>query len=261
MLLFFSACTIQSSISNRYLTAEKLWTGKNYAAAVLEFDRIVKESPNSAIGLQALWRASMTRTLFLNDSEEALKGFETFIQRASNSELAPQAQKEMGEIYYSKLALYPKAVDLYEKMIASKKFKPEDEAFFSYRIARAYFLMNQIKKSIELDEALLQKYPHSPHALRTRLDLGEAWYAIGDTDKSAFPKAVKVFQDIEASTRSSDPAAYAEAVFGEASAREELDQLEEAHRLYQSLEKTYPAPNVIKIKMIRLEERLKKKRK
>ena len=261
LLLGLNACTIQSSLSNRYLTAEKLWSGKNYEAAVLEFDRIVKESPNSSIGLQALWRASTTRTLFLNDQEEALKGFETFLNRASESELAPQAQKEIGEIYFSKLASYQKAIDLYEKLVASKKFKPEDESLFSYRVARSYFLINKIKKSIDLDELFLQKYPHSALYLRAKLDLGEAWYAIGDSDKTSFPKAIKLFQEIEATTKGTDPGVYAEAVFGEASAREELDQLEEAHKLYESLEKTYPAPNVVKVRMLRLEERMKKKRK
>ena len=264
LLLFFSflsACTIQSSVSNRYLTAEKLWTEKNYAAAVSAFDRIVKDTPNTALGLQALWRASMTRTLFLNDQEEALKGFETFLERASSSELAPQAQKEIGEIYFLKLNQYSKAIAHYQHLLQLKKFSESDEALFQYRIARSYFLMNKIIRAIQLDEELISKYPKSPYAVRAKLDLANSWYVIGDTDKQAYSKALKLFQELEAQTKNSDPELYQEAVFGEASTAEELDQLEKAYGLFKSLENNYPAPGVIKVKMIRLEERLKKKRK
>ncbi len=128
LLATLSACTIQSSLSNRYLSAEKLWTEKNYAAAVLEFDRIVKESPNTSLGLQSLWRASMTRTLFLNQQEDALKGLLSFIERASSSELVPQVQREIGDIYFSKLNQYSKAIEYYQKLLTAKKFSDEDRA-------------------------------------------------------------------------------------------------------------------------------------
>jgi hypothetical protein len=50
-------------------------------------------------------------------------------------------------------------------------------------------------------------------------------------------------------------------VFNEAATLEELDKLEEAHELFRSIENNYPAPNVIKVRMIRLSERMQKKRK
>ena len=260
LALLLGACTIQSSLSNRYLTAEKLWTDKNYPAAATEFDRIVKESPNTAIGLQALWRASMTRTLFLNDQEEAVKGFETYYERASSSELAPQAQKEIAEIYFLKLNQYKKAIDAYQKLLASKKYSSDDEALFSYRIARSYFLMNKILHSIELNEDLIAKYPKSPLAIKAKIDLANSWYALGDNEKQGYAKALKLFQEIANSTKGRDDIAYAEAVFGQASTLEEMDQLEEAYRLFKSLTSIYPAPNVIQIKIFRLDERMKKKR-
>jgi tetratricopeptide (TPR) repeat protein len=259
--LMACSCTIQSSLSNRYLTAEKLWTEKKYSAAVAEFDRIVKESPNSAIGLQALWRSAMTRTLFLNDQEEAIKAFETYLERASSSELAPEAQKEIADIYFSKLGQHRKAIDYYSKLLQSKKFSTDDEAMFSYRIARSNFLSNRILHSIELNEDLIAKYSKSPHALKAKSDLANSWYALGDSEKLGYAKALKLFQEVASLTRGKDEMNYVEAIFGEASTMEEMDQLEEAYSLFKTLENHYPAPNVIKIKMMRLEERMKKKRK
>jgi len=261
LAILLSACTIQSSLSSRYLTAEKLWTEKNYRAAVTEFDRIVKDSPNSAIGLQALWRASSTRTLFLDDQEEAVRGFETYLERASNSDLAPQAQKEIAEIYFLKLDQYPKAIDAYQKLLESKKFSADDEAMFLYRISRSYFLMGKILHSIESNEQLIQKFPKSPYFLKAKVDLANGWYAVGDTEKEGYAKAMKLFQEIANLTRGRDETVYAEALFGEASILEEQDQLEEAYNRFKALVSIYPVPNVVKIRMIRLEERMKRKRK
>jgi tetratricopeptide (TPR) repeat protein len=261
LLGFSSGCTIQSSTSNHYLTAEKLWTEKNYTASVAEFDRVVKEAPNSSIGLQALWRASMTRTLFLNETEEALKGFETFLERAANSDLAPQAQQEMGEIYFTKLSAYTKANNFYKKLLESHKFSQDDESKFMYRIARGYFLTNQIKRSITVLDELMLKHPKGPYYDRAEFDLANAWYALGDTDKQAYQKALKLFQDLSVRMENKNHALYVESIFGQASTLEEIDQFDEAFKLLQKIENDYPAPNVIKIRMISIEDRKKKKRK
>jgi tetratricopeptide (TPR) repeat protein len=259
--MMLAACTVQSSTSNHYLTAEKLWTEKNYPAAVAEFDHVVKEAPNSAIGLQALWRASMTRTLFLDESDEALKGFETFIERAGSSELAPQAEQEMGEIYFSKLNQYAKAIPFYQKLLDSHKFSPDDEAKFTYRIARSHFLSNRLKPAIDGYEKLRAFYPKSPLYDKAQFDLANAWYAVGDSDKLAYPKALKLFQDLAQKTMLRNHALYVESIFGEASTLEEMDQFDEAYELLQKIENDYPAPNVIKIRMLSIEDRKKKKRK
>lgn len=259
--LMSAGCTIQSSVSNHYLTGEKLWTEKNYPAAVSEFDRVVKESPNTAIGLQSLWRASSTRQLFLNEPEEALKGFELFLERAGDSDLAPQAQMEIGEIYFTKLAQYEKAIEHYEKLLASGKYSADDEAKFHYRIGRSYLRSHRLKKAIEWYEQGLKKHPDSPYSGKSRYDLANSWYALGDTEKGGYQKALKLFQDLKTAVRTQDHLLYVESIFGEASTHEEMDDLEQAYELFRSIENDYPAPNVIKVRMIRLAERMKKKRK
>jgi TolA-binding protein len=261
LLLGLSGCTAQSSVSNHYLTAEKLWSEKNYPASVAEFERVVREAPDSAIGLQALWRASMTQSLFLNEPQKALKGFESFIQRAANSELAPQAQLEVGEILFTRTAQFSKAAEHYSKLLLSPKFRAEDRAMFHYRVARSHFQMHRIRKSIEGYERTLAEYPNSPWAEKARFDLGSAWYALGDHDRGAFPKALKIFQELKEKTRGRHHRLHVESIFNEAATLEELDKLEEAHALFQSIEGDYPAPNVIRIRMSRLSERMKKKRK
>lgn len=259
--VIFSSCTVQSSLSNRYLTAEKLWADKNYAGAVAEFDRVVKEAPTSAMGLQSLWRATTTRSLFLNQPEEALKGFELFLERASSSELAPEAKLEIGEIYFSKLYQYQKAIEHYLRLTQDPKFSEENQAKFHYRIARSYLLTNQIKLAMDWFQKTTIRFPSSPFSDKAELDLANAWYAIGETDKTAYSKAQKLFQNLKNKIKEKNHTLYVEAIFGEASTLEEMDHFEDAYLLFKSIEADYPAPNVIKIRMIRLDERMKKKRK
>ncbi len=261
LLVILSACTVQSSVSSHYLTAEKLWTEKNYRAAVSEFDHVVKESPNTPIGLQALWRASMTRDLFLGESEEALKGFEAILERAGSSELAPQAQIQMGEIYFTKLARYPKAIEHYEKLLQAGKFSEEEQARFLHRIGRSRFLLGQIRSAIEVFEQAAKKHPTSAMTPKIKLDLANSWYALGDGDKSSYGKALRIYGEVAESTQNTNPRLYAEAVFGEAATLEELDELEKAHERFKSIANHYPAPNVVRIRMVRVSERMAKKRK
>jgi len=261
LMIVVGGCTVQSSISNHYLTAEQLWTEKKYPAAVSEFDYVVKEAPNSAIGLQALWRASMTRELFLGESEEALKGFDLFLERAGSSDLAPQAQLEMGEIYFSKLAFYQKAIEHYQKLLDQKKFSHDEESKFVYRIARSYFLTNQIRKSQEWYELGLKNYSDSPVVSKIKYDLASTWYALGETDKAAYSKALKLYQDLKELVKPNDHRLYVQCIFGEASTLEEMEEFDKAFGLFQSIENDYPAPNVIKVRMHRLSERMRKKRK
>jgi tetratricopeptide (TPR) repeat protein len=261
LLLGLSACTVQSSVSSHYLTGEKLWTEKNYQAAVSEFDRVVKESPNSPVGLQALWRASTTRSLFLGESEEALRGFELFLERAGDSQLAPQALIEIGEIYFTRLAQHQKAIDHYEKLILSGKFSSEENARFAYRIGRSHFLMHHLKRAIEVYENALKTYPDSKWTSKIKFDLAHSWYALGETDKTAYAKAIKLFQSLSEVTRNEDHRLYVESVFGEAATLEEMDELEKSAERFKLIEGDYPAPNVIKIRLFRLSERMKKKQK
>jgi tetratricopeptide (TPR) repeat protein len=263
--LLLSSCSNQSSVSSRYLNAEKLWSEKNYQAAAVEFDQILKEDPNSAIALQALLRSSMTKSLFLNQPDEALKGLRLYLDKASSSDQVPLVEKEIGEILFNRLRQFNSSINHYEKLLKQDKYTADDKILFQYRIARSHFLLGQVNKSIDLYQELIKNAPKSKIRIRSILDLAQALYAIGDTEKTAFQNAMNQFNLAENEMKqmavvSTDPY-FAEAEFGMAAIMEEQDQLEQAYEKFKSLEQTYPAKNVVKIRLLRLEDRLKKKRK
>lgn len=258
-VLFWSSCTSQSSISARYLTAEKLWMEKKYEAAVVEFDRIVKENPGSALGVQALWRASITRALFLNDYPEALRGLQKFIDQSAQNNLILDAQKEIGEILFSKTQQYQLAIDHYEKLIQSKKF-PNEEGAFLYRISRANAALGKIKKAISTQELILSKFSKSDLALKTKLDLAQNWFTLGDVEKQAYAKSLELYKQVSEETRLRDRKKYLEAQFGMAVVLEEMDRLEDAVKIYKMIESEYEVPNVVKIRIQKINERSQRKK-
>ncbi len=253
------SCTNQSSVSAKYLTAEKLWTEKKYEASVIEFDKVVKENPNSAIGLQALWRASTTRSLFLKDYQEALRGLRSFIDQSAQSNLIHEAQKEIGEILFNKINQYENAIDHYEKLIASGKFS-SDEGFFLYRISRAYVALGKIKKAISIQEKILNQFKEEDLVIKTKIDLAQNWYTIGEIDKQAYLKSIHYYEQVSNLVKNRNRKKYNEAQFGLAMVLEELDRSDEALTIYQSIEKEFDIPNVVKIRIHKINERAKRKK-
>jgi len=262
-VLLFSAllvsCTNQSSISARYLTAEKLWTDKKYEAAVVEFDRIVKENPGSAIALQSLWRASMTRSLFLKDYPEALKGLQIFIEQSAQPNLILEAQKEIGEILFSKTQQYQAAIDHYSKLIEGGK-TPEEEGFFRYRIARSYVALGKIKRAIQIQEEIIRTAKDPELIQKTKMDLAQNWFTIGDVEKAAYSNAIDYYKQISVETRGKNKRRFAEALFGMAVVLEEMDKPEEAIELYKMIEADYHVPNIVKIRIQKINDRTKRKK-
>ena len=118
-----------------------------------------------------------------------------------------------------------------------------------------------MKKAIEWYELGVSRYPNSPLINKMKFDLASAWYAIGESDRTGYTKALKGFQELRARVKGVDHRLEVESAFGEAETLEEVDRLEEAYALYSTINQDYPAPNVIQVRMMRLKERMKKKRK
>jgi len=259
LTILLVSCTNQSSSSARYLTAEKLWTEKKYEAAVVEFDKVVKENPNSALGLQALWRSSTTRSLFLKDYEEALKGLQLFIEQSAQPNLVMEAQKEIGEILFSKTRQYQNAIDHYQKLIQSGKCR-DDEGFFLYRISRAYIILGKIKKAITIQEDILKRFKDDDLVVRTKLDLAQNWFTIGDIEKQAYLKSIDYYKQVSNEVRTRDRKKYNEAQFGLAMVLEEIDKPEEALEIYKAIVNEYEVPNIVKMRIQKINERSKRKK-
>jgi TolA-binding protein len=245
---------------NHYILAEKLWTDRNYSAAVSEFEKVISKDPRGKLGLQAMYRAAMTQSLFLNQYPEAIRKFKNYIQSSADSQSIWDAQLQIGEILYSKIEQYDQAIYHYRSLLKQKP-KAREAPDLLFRIAKSHFYLFQFRDAIEVYSDLMKKYPTSSLAERAMFEIGATYFTRGeqgaekDSDpEEAYQEAITAYEKFIKKYPQSR--FVPEARFGMASCLEELDQLEDAYQAYAALKGSYPSPNVIEIKLIRIRERM-----
>ncbi len=264
-LIFISclACSVDSA-RHHYVLAERLWGDKNYPAAVAEFERVMAKDPVGELGQQALYRAATTQALFLGQYVEAIQKLRSFIQLSTDSQLVWSAQTQIGEIQFTHLESYEQAIAHYQNLIKIYPDTSEAPAFL-FRIAKSHFFLFQFDDALQTFQTIIAKFPKTSWSEKSKFEMGTTLFTRGqrqgrskNIESNDFEKAIAIYQQFIQLYPKSE--LVAEARFGIASSLEELDQLEEAYTTYSELRRTYPAPQVIEIKLNRIKERLAHRR-
>lgn len=259
LLLGTSLGCSANSAKNRYILAEKLWTDGKYSAAVGEFEKVIARDPKGKLGLQALYRAALTQSLYLSQHVDAVKKFRTYVELSGDSAGAWEAQKLIGEILYSKTEQYDQAIQHYRGMLKAKPQAPE-AAEFQFRIGKSHFFNWQFDQAIAVYQELEKKHPNTPWAEKAAFEIGVTHFTRAGSQGTeqaltaeTYQEAMDAYKDFL--VRFPDSQHAAEARFGIASCLEEMDQLDAAYHQYEALRSTYPSPNVIEIKLVRIRQR------
>ncbi len=277
MVALLAASCGLSGTKKQYVLAEKLWTDGNYAAAVSEFDRVYGRDPHGTLGLQALYRSATTQAYFLSQYPDAVKKLGIFAQLTHDPEAAWNAKVQMGEILSNKMGLYADAISHYRSMLAENPKHP-DAPLYLFRIGQAQFFLLKFSDALKTYQDLIRAYPDSGYAERAMYEIGTTYFTRGeqhpDPAAEASP-APGTARDTAKASRFSPNESYQDAIdaferflkkypksewasqakFGIASCLEEMDQLDAAYNAYEALKYTYPSPNVITIKLVRIRER------
>ena len=252
-----TGCTVDSA-KRHYVLAEKLWTDGKYAASVAEFDKVVAKDPHGKLGAQALLRGATTQALFLSQYSEAVKKLRQYVEASPDTSATWEAQKEIGELLFSKLEQYDQAVKHYQTLIQLNPTAAEVPEFM-YRVGRSYFFLDQFDDARKTYEQLVAQYPKSPWAEKGQLEVGQTLLTQGE-QSGGRPSATEIFHSAMAAFQTfvqkyPSSSRVPEAQFGVASCLEELDQLDAAYQAYEALRGKYPSKNVIEIKLARIRER------
>lgn len=253
------ACTLESP-KRHFVRAEWLWSEGNYAAAIIEYDRTIKKSPKSPLGLQALYRSAGLLAVFLNRYEDAIERYQSFIDRSEDAELVWNAKKEMGEILFTHLGRYKRAAEHYQDMITIRP-KDANVPLFKFRIAKAEFFLWKFVDARQSFQKLYDENPHNEWGEQALLEIAQSYYTQGeqepggyaDSHNSDYLLAIKAYEKFLKAFPQS--ARVPEAKFGIASCYEELDQLAQAVEMYESIRTTYPSPGVVNVRLERLGHR------
>lgn len=252
------------SAKSRYILAENLWNEGKYAASVAEFERVAARDNRGKLGLQALFRAAMTQTLFLNRHDDAVRKFKNYIDFSSDQNSTWEAQKQIGEIYFLRTEQYEQALLHYRAILKLKPDAPEAPEFY-YRIGRSQFFLWQFEEATQTYTELEKKYPNTKWAERALLERGMTHYTQGSQNSGSREKALDAFKEArntfsELIKKYPQSTLVPEAQFGIANCLEEVDQLDAASQIYQAIAASYPSPKVIKIKLQRIKERQAQKK-
>ena len=252
-----AACTVDST-KRHYVLAEKLWTDGKYSASVSEFDKVAARDPHGKLGTQALLRAATTQALFLSQYGPAISKLKRFVESSQDSSAVWEARMEIGDLLFSKTEHYEQAILYYRNLIALRPSAPEVPGFL-FRIGRSQYFVAQFDDASASYREIVREYAQSPWAERAAFEMAQTRLAQGEqtgTSRSAqdiFKAAMGMYEGFVKRYPKSHYAA--EAQFGIASCLEEMDQLDAAYQLYQSLAESYPDRNVIQIKLARIRER------
>ncbi len=254
-----NGCSVDSA-SNHYLLAEKLWTDRKYSAAVAEFEKVIAKDPRSKLGQQASYRAAMTQYLFLSQYSDAIRKFKNFIENSTDLQLIWNAQLQIGEILFSKLDQFDQAIQHYQALLKSNSTAPEAPEFY-YRIGKSQFYLFQFKDAVNTYSELIRRFPHSKWAEKADFEIGVTHFTRGehrsdtaDDGKAAYELAKQNYEKFIKHYPKSE--LVPQAHFGIASCLEELDRLDDAFDAFQELKKNYPSPQVVEVKLSRIQQRL-----
>jgi TolA-binding protein len=252
-VLALMGCTVQGA-KRSYILAERFWSDGNYADSVREFEKVVKADPKNALGMQALFRAAMTQTLFLDQHTEALEKLKTYLQLTEDPEMSWNARKEVGEILYSKQRKYSEALSWYQELLYQRP-RSKDAPELHYRIARCQFFLWKFSDSIQTLKEIESKYPGTTWAEKAAFEIGMTLFTQAD-DEGGGSSFTAVIQAFEAFTRRyPNSTSVPHAQFWIAASLEELERLDEAYARFEALKAQHPEPHLVEVKLKRIQER------
>ena len=247
---FLGACNIQGGRSH-YVLAERLFNDHKYAASVQEFRKVVDNDPKSQIAQQALFRIATIQYLYLGAYAEAVKSFRHFTFLSQDTNLVYEAEKNIGEILFSKTEDFRGALEQYSRLLGKYPDSP-DRDFFTFRMAKSSYHNLKFDDAIRHYQALLKEFPHSSYAEESLYQIGNSYYTKGE-----YELAVEAFEEDLVRFPKGKYSLFAQ--FGIAVCYEELDQLDEAYAIYKRIKDVYPSKNIVELKLKRVQDRRAKR--
>jgi len=255
--LLWVGCT-SNNARKHYVLAEKLWGEGNYTAAVTEFEKVAQLDQKGKLGLQAIFRAAMTQSLFTHQYQDAVDKFQIYIRDAEVGPATTSAKKQIGDIYYSKMRQYDFAIKHYKALLRSEGTSlGEDAPETLYRIAKSNFNLKRFSDALISYQNLIDQYPSSSWVEKATFERAETIMTLGAQKSEYYSKAIDAFRAFI--KKYPDSPLAVEAQFNIATSFEEQDKLDLATELYESIKAKYPTPHVIEIKLTRIKQRQSKK--
>ena len=230
--------------------ANEEWVqGRNHSAIEI-FNEVLKNHPSGTQAEEALFRLGEIHHFSLNNSTRALIYFQEVLQMNRMGPFSYPTQKYIAEIAEFGLKDYDQAIIEYQNLI--NHYKNENEGSdHQYRIASIYYKKQNYEQALVELNILLENYPDSSWAEESKFKIIEVLYTL-----SRCPEAREQYRHF--TLEYSDSRFKEDMDFVVASCLEEEGHLQEAYNQFKALEGRYIYPAILKMKLVGIEQRMKK---
>lgn len=273
-VLLLGSCQSDKKIT-RFLLAEKFWNKGEYAAAVTEFDKVVRLDPLGKTGKEALFRAATTEVYFLSRFTSAVERFERLSASAANPGEAWEFQKWIATIYFDFMRDYEKAELQLRKLLESNPLSSQETIELHWKLGKALFFEQKFPEAFEAYDQLIKMNGVSQE-MKTKAVFEKAMILLTEGDatheevtvkpvkgpkgknQSKFLKAVDILEEYKKlpNVKGFDQA---EADFWIGHCYEELEKLDQAVDYYQKVLTTHRSPVLVQLRIQRVLERKNQK--
>lgn len=251
LFLALCGCTERRQASLLQTADDKIAQAK-YSEGTELLRRAISMNPESKSAVRALYKLGFALESYLKDYEGALFNYQEFIRLSQDRVSIYEVQKRIANIYFEQYRESDKSIAAYKKLIS---FNPEslETDLFQFRIASAYFRLNNFEQARYEYQQLLERFPRSQYTPRVRFEIGNAYYMEGKYDI-----AIEALKQV---MRHHSQSEYAiEAQFLMAQCYENSDRLQNALQIYENIQGRYTSPEVLAIRIAELKKRIAKRK-
>ncbi|HAG51184.1 MAG TPA: hypothetical protein DHU69_08490 [Deltaproteobacteria bacterium] len=246
LLLFtvFFGCS-QDPALPLYEKAEEYFSKMDYLNAVEGYSSVVSKYPESSYAPTSQYKIGFINSHYLKNVSRAMNAYATLILLYPKSKEVILARQDLADIYINS-GDYRRAIGEYQWLMENAGIAQRDD--YHYQIAAAYLKLTDLRQArIEFQE-IVKNSPNSQLGPQVYYQIANTYYLEGNCQD-----AIKAYENVALFYPSSPFAS--EAKLGKAMCIEEMGNLTEAVELYRELEKSYPNPDIIRVRIEGIESR------
>jgi len=249
--MIFAAC-FNDDGRDVFDAAEKLRSERRYPEALEKYRYVTVHHGKSEMAAESFYRIGEISYLYLQNFTVAANAFRQLLNDYHWSSRCKRAQSYLAEITMYRLEDFKQAIVEYQRAISYYRDEREAESF-QFEIAKAYFnLKNFEQQRIELN-LLLGRFPETGLKGEVYSQIANSYYVEGFPDEAIifYRKIIEEFPYTPLSL---------ESTFRLAACLEEKEDLKGAVALLEDIEGVYPNSDIVRMRIEKIRERLKSRR-
>jgi tetratricopeptide (TPR) repeat protein len=239
----------ESSLEREFNKGNDSLAKGQYHLALSSFERVVARSPESEIGLKSAREAARIAFFEIKDFKRAAEFYRVLVFNSPDPDERLKSQKQVTSVYLDHLNNYEQAIVEINKLLPLVQ-DPSERVKYKMDLARAYYYQNNFfQAEMEVDEFLrvsknedqiFQMTLLKANIALARKDLARAADILKEMIKRNPQKAMKENVGLTLAV-----------------AYEEMKDYKDAIATLQEVREQHPMPDLIDIRIKRLQERLK----